>query len=66
MAARIREYWLIPVYISCLALIFLLITLFNLHSFNIGLFHPHVLVEFGIFVVFLALGLYLRYLYIRK
>ena len=63
---RLKALWLIPVLASVVALAFLVYTLANLSRLNIGLFHPRVMVELGIFLIFLALGLYLRWLHIRQ
>ncbi len=55
-----RYAWLVPVLISAVALGFLIYTLANLSRLGITLLHPRVLVEFGIFIVFLAIGLYIK------
>ena len=52
--------WLVPVLISAVALVFLIYTLANLSRLGIKVYDLRVLVEFGIFVVFLAIGLYIR------
>jgi hypothetical protein len=43
------------------ALAFLIYTLVNLETLQISMNHPRVLVEFSIFVVLFAVGLYLRF-----
>jgi hypothetical protein len=47
--------------LSFVALVFLIYTLVNLEALQISVNHPRVLVEFSIFVVLLAVGLYLRF-----
>ncbi|MFW9911791.1 MAG: hypothetical protein ACFFEU_04950 [Candidatus Thorarchaeota archaeon] len=47
--------------LSFVALAFLTYTLANLETLQISLNHPRVLVEFFIFVILLAIGLYLRF-----
>ncbi|MFX1262728.1 MAG: hypothetical protein ACFFAZ_11615 [Promethearchaeota archaeon] len=46
--------------VSFVALAFLIYTLVNLEKLQISVNHPRVLAEFSIFVVLLAVGLYLR------
>ena len=47
--------------VSFVALTFLIYTLVNLDTLQISVTHPRVLVELTIFVVFLVVGLYLRF-----
>jgi hypothetical protein len=55
-----RYAWLVPLFVSASALAFLVYTLANLSKLGIGLLHPRVLLEFGIFIVFLAIALYIK------
>ncbi len=55
-----RYAWLVPMLISAVALGFLIYSLANLSRLGIKWFDMRVLVEFGIFIVFLAIGLYIK------
>jgi hypothetical protein len=46
---------------SLIALIFLIYTIINLENLNITITHPRVLVELALFIIFLIIGVWLKF-----